>query len=255
MGNMTKSLGISLLFAAILITASTIPTNAQSTTKPAMPEFTVELSGPAFDIPPTYTFNASTGLFDPQDGYHILYSTVKIIIKNQPFTNQTNYEFLRYNVRIKPHNYPDNYWQELFHAGSDGYPIQASGDLTVIPLPIEGSQVLGTVIPTGASTDVQVEAMIGYIGRNQTYPYEYMFYGETSDWSSTQTVTVPQKTPFTVSPSSAPTSTPAATSGAAPNGEVTLPLTVFIGIIAVLLAAICVLSLLFMRRSGNRQTP
>jgi hypothetical protein len=255
MGNMTKSLGISLLFAAILISAFTVPTIAQSTTKPAMPEFTVELSGPAFDIPPTYTFNASTGLFDPQDGYHIPYSTLKIIIKNQPFTNQTNYEVLRYNVRIKPHNYPDNYWQELFHSGSDGYPIQASGDYTVIPLPIEGSQVRGTVIPTGASTDVQVEAMIGYIGRNQTYPYEYMFYGETSGWSSTQTVTVPPKTPFTISPSTTPTSTPTATSSVAPNGEVTLPLTVFIAIIAVLSTVICALSVLLLRRNSNRKTP
>ena len=255
MGNISKSLGVSLLFAAILITAYTVPVIAQSITKPATPEFTVELSGPAFDIPPTYTFNAGTGLFDPQESYHITYSTLKIIIKNQPFTNQTNYDFLRYNVRIKPHNYPDNYWQELFHAGSDGYPIQASGDHTIIPLPIEGSQVLGTVIPTGASTDVQVEAMIGYIGRNQTYPYEYILYGETSGWSSTQTVTVLPKTPFMVSPSATPTSTSGATLSAAPYGEVTLPLTVFIAIIVVLSVAICVLSLLLLRRTRNRQTP
>lgn len=254
MGKMTKSLGISLLFAAILITAYTVPTIAQSTTKPATPEFTVELSGPAFDTPPTYTFNAGTGLFDPQEGYHIPYSTLKIIIKNQPFTTQTNYDFLCYNVRIKPHNYPDSYWQELFHAESDGYPLQASGDHTIIPLPIEGSQVLGTVIPTGESTDVQVEAMIGYIGRNQTYPYEYIFYGETSGWSSTQTVTVPPKTPFLTSPSSTPFYTQTPTPTGTSDGLVMVPLTIFLVTVTVLFSLVVTLSVMLLHRGKTKRT-
>ena len=65
-----------------------------------------------------------------------------------------------------------------------------------------------TVIPTGATTDIQVEAMIGHIGRNNTmipYPFPYVFFGETSGWSNTQTVTLPPKTAFTASPSPSPT--------------------------------------------------
>jgi hypothetical protein len=181
---------------------------AQTTLKPSVPEFTIEPVGPSFDIPPTYSFNSSSGLFYVNDGYHFQFSTVKINIRNQPFTNQSNIDFLYYNVRIKPHNYPDSYWQELFSAGYDGYPVQTPSNYTVIPLPVEGTQVLGVTLSAGATTDIQVEAMVGHIGRNNTmtpYPYPYVFFGETSGWSNTQTVTLPPKTPITPSPS--PTST------------------------------------------------
>lgn len=255
MGNVTKCTSILLV---LLVTASIItfaaPAFAQSAVKPLIPQFTVELSGPAFDVPPTYVFNPNTAQFDVNEGYHYQYSTVKIVIENQPFTNQSNYDFLYYNVRIKPHNYVDSYWQELFHAGADGYPIQTVGNTTVIPIAVEGTQASGSVIGVGGSTDIQVEAMIGYIGRNQTFPYEYIFYGETSDWSSTQTVTVPPKTPFTISPTTTATSTPTVTSGATTNNEVILPLAIFIGIIAVLSGVICVLSLLLLRRTRTKQT-
>jgi hypothetical protein len=226
-----------------------------------MPQFTVELSGSAFDVPPTYVFNPNTAQFDVNEGYHYQYSTVKVVIQNQPFTNMTNYDFLYYNVRIKPHNYVDSYWQELFHAGADGYPIQTSDNVTVIPIAIERSEDYG-VIGAGASTDIQVEAMIGHIERgynsnatNQIEMYPYVFAGEVSGWSSTQVVTVPPKTPFTVSPSATPASTPEATLSAAPYGEVTLPVTVFIGIIVVLSVVICALALLLLRRNRNRHTP
>jgi hypothetical protein len=175
---------------------------------PSIPEFTVVPVGPSFDIPPTYSFNSSTGLFDSNDGYHIQYCTVKIIIKNQQFLNQSDNGNLYYNVRIKPHNYPDSYWLELFSAGADGYPIQTLSNYTTIPLAVEGAKLLGTTIPTGATTDIQVEAMIGHIGRNNTmipYPYPYVFFGETSGWSNTQTVTLPPKSAFTASPTPTPT--------------------------------------------------
>ena len=185
-----------------LLTAKSV--SAQSIPKPSVPEFTVSPAGPSFDIPPTYSFNSSTGLFDANDGYHIQYSTVKITIKNQPFTNQTSIDSLYYNVRIKPHGYPDSYWLELFSAGADGYPIQAQGNFTIIPVPVEGAEPEGNTIPTGATTDIQVEVMIGHIGRNSTYPYSYVFLGEVSGWSSTQTVTLPPKTPFAVPTSPTP---------------------------------------------------
>jgi hypothetical protein len=206
---------ISKSFALILIIIMAISfliivkiASAQSIPKPSLPEFTIVPVGPSFDIPPSYSFNSSTGLFDYNDGYHIQYSTVKIIIKNQPFSNQSVDDNLYHNARIKPHNYPDSYWLELFSAGADGYPIQTLSNYTTIPIAVEGAQTLGTIIPTGATTDIQVEAMIGHIGRNNTmnpYPYPYVFFGETSGWSTTQTVTLPPKTAFTASPSPTPT--------------------------------------------------
>ena len=191
----------------IIATFSIVST---STPTPTAPEFTIMPVGPSFDIPPTYSFNSSSEQFDLNDGYHIQYSTVKIIIKNQPFTNQIVYDNLYYNVRIKPHNYPDSYWQELYSAGADGYLVQTLSNYTTIPIAVEGAQALGPIIPTGATTDIQVEAMMGHIGRNNTmipYPYPYVFFGETSGWSSTQTVTLPPKTAFT----SLPTPTPVPT--------------------------------------------
>jgi len=209
---MSESLAITVIFILVASTLTMVESvNAQSVPKPSVPEFTIEMIGPSFDIPPTYSFNSNTGLFDANDGYHIKYSTVKIVIKNQPFSNQTNFDFLYYNVRIKPHNYVDSYWNELFHAGADGYPIQTLSNYTTIPLSVEGAQVLGVTIPTGAATDIQVEAMIGHIGRNQTmipYPYPYVFFGETSGWSNTQTVTLPPKIPFSASTTPTPSPTP-----------------------------------------------
>ena len=202
----------SLIIILILAVSSLIlmvkPTFAQSIPTPSVPEFTILPVGPSFDIPPTYSFNSSTGLFDINDGFHIQYSTVKIIIKNQPYSNQSVDDNFYYNVRIKPHNYPDSYWLELFYAGADGYPVQTISNDTTIPIAVEGSQAQGTIIPTGATTDIQVEAMIGHIGRNNTmnpYPYPYVFFGETSGWSNTQTITLPPKTAFTVSTSPTPT--------------------------------------------------
>ncbi len=200
-----KNLVIVLILIMAISSLSPIaikPVFAQTISKPSIPEFTLELVGPSFDIPPTYYFNSSSGLFNVNEGYHFQFSTVNINIKNQPFTNQSNIDFLHYNVRIKLHNYPDSYWQELFSAGADGYPIQTPSDYTIIPLIVEGTQALGVPLSVGATTDIQIEAMIGHIGRNNTmtpYPYQYIFIGETSGWSNTQTVTLPPKTPITLS--------------------------------------------------------
>jgi hypothetical protein len=202
---------VALLVVLVLATSSLITVesvSAQPVPIPSVPQFTLEPVGPSFDIPPTYTFNASTGMFDTNNGHHIQYSSVKIIIKNQPFSNPSDGNNFFYNVRIRPHDYPDNYWHELFSAGSDGFPIQTLSNYTIIPLPVDGTQVLGVTIPTGATTDIQVEAMIGHIGRNNTYPYPYVFFGETSGWSNTQTITIPANVPMSsASPSPSPTPT------------------------------------------------
>lgn len=246
--NMSKLL--SALFVTFLAVSILMTVNfayAQSIPKPSVPEFTVEPVGPSFDVPPTYSFNSSSGLFYINEGYHFEFSSVKVIIKNQPFINQTNFDFFYYNVRIKPHNYPDSYWQELFPAGVDGYPIQASSDYTIIPLPVEGSKLLGTTIPSGTTTDIQVEALIGHIGRDNTgFPYPYVFIGETSGWSNTQTVTLPPKIPFTFSITPATSFTPDTNS--MNSNSITLPLSSFISILAFLAVTLVALSVVALRR-------
>ena len=205
------------IFIILIIAISGIlmvkPAFAQSIPMPSVPEFTIEPVGPSFDIPPTYSFNSSSGLFYVNEGYHFDYSTVEVTIKNQAFTNQTNIDYLLYNVRLKPHNYPDSYWQELFNPNLDGFPIQTSSNFTIIPIAAEGATELQYQIAAGATTDVQVKAMIGHIERgfngnatNQIEMYPYVFAGQTSDWSNTHTVTLPPKVPITVSsPTPSPT--------------------------------------------------
>lgn len=251
---MDKVKRAALLLLIFLITQSIIvlagTASAQAISKPAVPQFTVELAGPSFDIPPTYSLNQSNGLFITNEGSHFEYSTVKVVIQNQPFINQTNLDYLYYNVRIKPHNYADLYWVELFSAGANGYPVQTSSNYTIIPIPIEETQVYPTVVAAGASTDIQVEAMIGHICRNQTltpYPYPYVFFGETSGWSNIQTVTVPPITPILRTASVTPSPTPTQTPNLNAN-EITMPLNVFILVIAVLAIAIVALSVLLLRR-------
>ena len=207
------------IFIILIIAISSIsliivkPALAKSIPTPAVPEFTVEPIGPSFEIPPTYSFNSSSGFFYVNEGYHFEYSTVEVIIKNQAFTDQTNIDHLLYNVRLKPHDYADNYWQELFNPNLDGFPIQTSSNFTIIPIAAEGATELQYQIAAGATTDVQVKAMIGHIERgfngnatNQIEMYPYVFVGQTSGWSDTHTVTLPPKVPITVSsPTPSPT--------------------------------------------------
>ena len=216
MGKIGKTFALLLALIAIMSCLTLLavkPANAQPIPKPSVPEFTIEPVGPSFDIPPTYSFNSSSGLFYVNEGYHFEYSTVEVIIKNQAFTNQTNIDYLLYNVRLKPHDYPDSYWQELFNPNLDGFPIQTSSNFTIIPIAAEGATGLQYQIPAGATTDVQVKAMIGHIERgfngnatNQIEMYPYVFVGQTSGWSDTHTVTLPPKVPITVSsPAPSPT--------------------------------------------------
>lgn len=215
MGNVGKIVALIIIGVIAILGFSALtaqPVNAQTIAEPSVPELTIEPVGPAFDIPPTYSFNASSGLFYMNEGYHFDYNTVEVRIKNQPFTNPTNNDHLVYNVRLKPHNYPDSYWYELFNPNRDGFPIQTGLNFTIIPIAAEGATQLQYQVPAGETTDIQVEAMIGHIERgfngnatNQIEMYPYVFVGQKSGWSDTHTVTLPPKTPIVLSPTIAPT--------------------------------------------------
>ena len=53
-------------------------------------------------------------------------------------------------------------------------------------------------LPAGGQADFQVQAMSGYIHREISIPVPgtgWIFSGETSGWSNTQTVTIPETSP------------------------------------------------------------
>jgi len=143
-------------------------------------------------------------------------TTLELTIKNQPFdeNNAYHYSFV-YNVRISTDG--EN-WTDLYDA-EDGYPAQSNSDYTMFSYvlgesayyppadyPLAPSMKVG-VLPTEGQVDFQVEAMIGYRDRgayvNGTMPY--VFKGEKSGWSNTQTINVsdsptPTPEPFPVVP-------------------------------------------------------
>jgi hypothetical protein len=139
-------------------------------------------------------------------------------IKNQPFTpyeiqdsygNNWTINFF-YNIRIKGHFSED--WIELYNP-SDGYLTPSDSQYTTISYVWGGDAdtVMGTKmikLPAGGQVDFQVEAMIGYVSRSGDPPwYSWVFTGETSGWSSTQTITIGESQTPTPSPATTPTPT------------------------------------------------
>ena len=180
-----------LLIVALAISAFIIvkPSNAQSMHKPSTPEFTIQ----------TQT-QANT-------------TTITLTIRNQPFDAASQYpDGFFYNVAI---SVDGKNWSELYHVedAQDWYPQQSNSSTTVLTYvagetvyyPRDTSQGV-SVIPTSGEVAFQVQAMIGHRDRgafkNGFMPY--VFVGETSDWSNTQTITIPASS---TSPSPTATST------------------------------------------------
>ncbi len=177
--------------------------------KPSVPQFTLEYVVKSYDVPPV-----TTSTTDPYTnktttttilGYHVDNLTIEVTIKNQPFPSIVNGNFtsLYYNVRTKGHYGED--WTEQYpylYRFSGSLPTQSSSENTVLSLPSH--------YRVGDKVDFQLEAVLGY---------EYSYYlpdhidpiitsdfvHESSGWSNTQTITIPESS---ASPSTAPTSTP-----------------------------------------------
>jgi hypothetical protein len=143
--------------------------------------------------------------------------TVELTIKNQPFDKDNIYNYsLVYNVRIRT---SEENWTDLYDA-EDGYPPQSDSDYTVLSYvsgeiayypsedyPLAPSTKVG-VLPSYGQVDFQVQAMIGYRTRSLAWLYgrqglPYVFQGESSGWSETQTLTIGEIP--TSSPSPEPT--------------------------------------------------
>lgn len=176
-----------LLIVALAISMFIVvkPANAQSIPKPSTPEFTIQ----------TQT-QANT-------------TTITLTITNQPFDAANHYpDGFFYNVAI---SVDGKNWSELYHVedAQDWYPQQSNSSTTVLTYvagetiyyPRDTSRGVG-VIPKSGEVAFQVQAMIGHRDRGafQNGFMPYVLVGETSDWSNTQTITIPASS---TSPSSA----------------------------------------------------
>ncbi len=173
---------------------------------PSIPEFAAKPVGPSIDVPTTYFLNSSTGQIDANLGYYAEYSGIEVSIKNQPFSpyydlNSTFTIYLYNNIRVKDHNQTS--WRELYNPDL-GYLQQSDAGRTNTTIPInEASE------PT--QIDIQVQALIGYTHRiyQGGLSAPWYFNGTTSEWSGTQTVSLPAI--VSLSPTPSPTQTPSST--------------------------------------------
>jgi hypothetical protein len=179
MKRMGKIVCLLLLLIVTLSAESLIikPVTAQSMHKPSTPEFTIQTQS-----------QANT-------------TTITLTIRNQPFDAASQYpDGFFYNVAI---SVDGKNWSELYHVedAQDWYPQQSNSSTTVLTYvagetiyyPRDTSQGIG-IIPRSGEVAFQVQAMIGHRDRgafkNGFMPY--VFVGETSDWSNTQTITIPE---------------------------------------------------------------
>lgn len=199
---------LSTLAVAVHYVTAQTPTDINDTSKPYIPEFTLELVNPPYYVNTTYSLDPNTGQIVAKIGYTNEYSYVMLVIKNQPFN--PSYGSLYYNVQIRNQNTPYKNWTVVPYDGPN--PIQTTdSEYTNISLRIDCQWGLPSL--AGTQTDIQVQAMLGdfYYGHsNPPMTSGFMFSGITSDWSSTQTVSIPANIPLssTPTPSTSPPPTP-----------------------------------------------
>ena len=195
--------------------------------KPSVPEFTLKYIDLSYDVPPTYGTDQYTGqTIIIQDGYHVDNRSIQFIIKNQPFapyadSNGTQIG-LYYNFRVKgaygnewryypfaPNGYTTRRYGGIFGGNSTESPAdlaQSNSEYTIISISI--SSLLNDV-PARAELEVQAQALIGYMEPTDYMMagHVYVFTGESSDWSTTQTITIGESETPTPSPTITPTPT------------------------------------------------
>lgn len=177
-------------------TMSPLPSTTQSIiTKPSVPNFTIEVVDNSYDVKTTYTTDPYTGQTITHPGYHVDNKTTQIKITNQAFTpyqvtiNGQNWTInLFYNIHIKGHFSPDWMFYRLHNGSSDGNLVQKyDSQYTIVSI--------NDYLPSEGQIDIQIQALAGYEQGIVTVPgapgTSRVITGESSDWSSTQTIKIP----------------------------------------------------------------
>ena len=231
--------GLALALVLILAVPSLMiveSASAQTIPKPSVPEFTVKLIDTSYNTPATSTIDPYTGETITHPSQRIEARTIEIRIKNVQFTpfeikngSNTYTVNFHYNIRFKGHF--EEEWRYPYNPNVNSYMGRDSGVETIISHQGEYSSTEGlkltpdrggfyATFPPNAQVDFQVQAMIGYVQHVVALPASaYVFEGEKSDWSNTQTISIPDgavsisTTPNPTSPTTlAPTSTLTTTS-------------------------------------------
>ncbi len=197
-------------FLLIFLVASTLTliqsVNASSSNVP-MPQFTVRYIDESFDANTSPSTDPYTGETIPPTYYHVDRRYIQVSFENDlpPIPAGSPSEYY-YNIRFKG-QYTDD-WTETRTASDEYY--RASFFKTV-NFSLSTFSVTGGDAPNGTKIDFQVQLMYGGIGKNlDEGPLGSLYFsGETSGWSSAQTVTVGESSSTTTAiPTSMPTLNP-----------------------------------------------
>jgi hypothetical protein len=208
------SRSVALLLLTVLVLSSVVMVGsvfAESIPKPSVPEFTLKYIDLSYDVPPTYGIDQFTGeTVITQEGYHRHNQSAVFKIKNQPFNPYTdsggNNICLYYNFRAKGHfgdewrYYPftdsglssNRYSSMLFTFGSIPEFVASASEYTELSVSLTNFYSYEN-LQIGNQIDFQVQAQIGYI--DYAGDGHYSFLGESSGWSETQAITIPNDPP------------------------------------------------------------
>lgn len=219
--------GAILCFSVLLIN----PVFAQAIPIPSVPKFTLKFIDDSYESPPTYGVDPFTGKnVTTSDGYYVLNQSIVLSIENQPFTPNTDFENHTFNlyfiIQSKGH-YATN-WSNITFINLGEYFPSSYSEYTLIVLGLSGNNgtyadagykgFVGNApiyVEAGGEVDFRVQAFIAYytLTPSTPNPYSYpynpspystLFTGENSDWSSTQSITIPEVSTL-VNPTATPT--------------------------------------------------
>jgi hypothetical protein len=255
-----------------------LPINAQSTPKPLVPEFTPLVNDHSYDVPPSGHVNLDTGQFEKHEGFYIKNGSIELSIKNQQFTSfsdSNGYQInLYYSIRVKPHGtnnwhyFPTDNPEEYFHADTSTYTTRIFKYSMNNFEYRSGAFFDYSTFPSRGRVDFQVEAFIGHLNATTEEYFQHLnaihnssstqendfvleYVGQSSNWSSIQTLAIPAYAYTSPNPTVAPTSS---TTGSTGN-PISLRLsTLFVAVAVFLAIIISLLLLLFRRRSKSAST-
>jgi hypothetical protein len=171
---------------------------AESIPKPSVPEFTVTYVDYSYYVPPVYGVDQYSGkTVQTGGGFTVQNKSLELKFKDQQFSSYTFKDGdivrqvgINYQIRYKGH-FGEN-WKIYTVADNSpsGYTVVLFGldwSTWEPPVKLDGLQA-------GDQVDFEVQARIGYFnitGVDIYAPDSVVFVGESSGWSSTQTVTIP----------------------------------------------------------------
>lgn len=279
MGRANKS--FSLLLVLFLAASSLIvfePAFAQTPTPtpnlntfhvPSTPTFTVTLTNTSYAVPTTYSTDPQTGAKITNAGYFVNRENLTFTIQNQP--DATDY-VIRYTTPYATG------WSYIYEEDFNGTLSKSSGGASTLTFSgTYGSFEIGETqqmvqgysfvsyyersfnFESGASIEFQVQAVNGYNKFEESlFGSHTALIGVTSEWSNSQTITIPTGISSTSAPASSsstatqtPTQTQTSTTVSSTSYTSLLIITTIALVAIAFLLAVIIVLLIYFRKRGT----